>query len=346
MNALQWNRDLLSSVYTIRAQEAHTPGKGRGENTVALPEMRRGRIALCFATLIARATGQPSPHIDYATPVQAYGIAKGQLGYYRALEQRGEIRIIQDLVQLDHHLAAWTAYEADQGTPAPPLGFILTIEGADPILDPGQLEEWWAAGLRLLGLTHYGRGRYAGGTGTEVGLTDLAPPLLAEMARLGMVLDLTHCSDQAFWAALSQYRGPVIASHNNCRALVPHQRQFSDDQIRAIVERDGVIGVALDCWMIVPGWRHGDSNERVTLSHVVNHIDHICQLAGSGRHVAIGSDLDGGFGRAGSPSDLDTIADLQIVARLLAQRGYSSADVGAIMHGNWVACLRNAWERR
>ncbi len=347
MNALQWNRDLLSSVYTIRAQEAHTPGKGRGHNTVALPEMRRGRIALSFATLIARSTGQPSPHIDYATPVQSYGIAKGQLAYYRALEQRGEIRIIQNVAQLDRHLKEWTAWDAqpeDQTVSTPPLGFVLSIEGADPIVEPGQLEEWWDDGLRLLGLTHYGRGRYVGGTGTEVGLTDLTPPLLSEMARLGMILDLTHCSDQAFWAVLSQHRGLVMASHNNCRALVPHQRQFSDDQIRAIVERDGVIGVALDCWMITPGWRHGDNNERITLGDVVRHIDHICELAGNSRHVAIGSDLDGGFGREGSPHDLDTIADLQVVARLLEQRGYPPADIAAIMHGNWVTFLRRAWK--
>ncbi len=348
MNGLQWNRDLLSSVYTIRAQEAHTPGKGRGQNTVALPEMRRGRIAVSVVTLIARSTGVPAPHLDFATQIQAHGIARGQLAYYRAMERRGSVRIIRDAGQLDKHLDEWAAWDArhkDFEPPTPPLGFVISMEGADPILDPGHLGEWWEEGLRLLGLTHYGPGRYAGGTGTEVGLSGLAAPLLSEMARLGVVLDLTHCSDQAFWEALAHFPGRVMASHNNCRALVPHQRQFSDDQIRAIVERDGIIGVAMDCWMIAPGWRHGDSNEKIGLGDVVTHIDRICQLAGDCRHAAIGSDLDGGFGREGSPHDLDTIADLQQLASLLEARGYRQDDAAAIMHGNWAALLRRAWTR-
>ncbi len=345
-NALQWERDLLLSVYTIRTQEDQMAGRGRAKGTVALPEMRRGRVALSFATMLARSTGIPASHLDYRSPTQAYGIARGQLAYYRALEQEGHVRVITDLAGLDRHIAEWEAWEAADGDPdeAPPLGFVLSMEGADPILNPGQLEEWWEAGLRLLGITHYGPGRYAGGTGTELGLTELGPPLLAEMERLGVLLDLTHCSDQAFWQALERYHGPVLASHNNCRALVPHQRQFSDDQVRAIIQRDGVIGVAFDAWMLQPGWVKGEStNEGVFIAHVVDHIDHICQLAGDSRHVGIGTDLDGGFGREQSPCDLDTIADLQRLPELLAERGYEEADIAAILHGNWIRLLRRAW---
>lgn len=349
-NALQWNRDLLRSVATIRTIESATPGKGRGLGTVAFPEMRQGRIALSIVTLIARATGRPIAHIDYAAPVQAYGIAHGQLAYYRGLERLGEVRIVTDLPGLDAHMAEWRAWEAADATAAPPaLGFVISMEGADPILAPEQLVEWHAVGLRLLGITHYGPGRYAGGTGTELGLSDIGPPLLREMDRLGVLLDLTHCSDQSFWQALEHYGGPVLASHNNCRALVPHQRQFSDDQIRAIIARDGVIGAALDAWMIRPAWvigdRHDPANPTVTLSHVVDHIDHICQLAGSSRHAALGTDLDGGFGREQSPQDLDTIADLQKFADLLGARGYPPDDIAAIMHGNWLRLLRRAWTR-
>lgn len=339
-NALQWNRDLTQSVYTIRTQENWVAGKGRGLGTVAFPEMRQGRVALSIATLIARSTGRPAPHLDWPTPAQAYGIARGQLAYYRALERDGMIRLVADRAALEAHMAEWEAWErAAQGD----------MEGADPILEPGQLEEWWDAGLRLLGITHYGPGRYAGGTGTELGLTELGPPLLREMERLGVVLDLTHSSDQAFWQALEHYGGPVIASHNNCRALVPSQRQFSDDQLWAIVERDGVVGAALDAWMLRPGWVIGDridpANPEASLADVVDHIDHVCQLAGSSRHAAIGSDLDGGFGREQSPKDLDTIADMQRIAELLAARGYGPEDVTAIMHGNWLRVLRGAWTR-
>jgi len=347
MNALQWNRDLLASAYTIRTQENYTPGKGRGQGTVAYPEMRRGRLAVSFATLIARSTGHPVPHIDYPTPVQAYGAAHGQLAYYRALERQGHVRIIDDLAGLNAHLHAWEVWDAahgqDSATDTPPLGFVISLEGADPILEPGDLETWCAAGLRMIGLTHYGPGRYAGGTGTEVGLTDLGVSLLTEMRRLGVVLDLTHSSDQSFWQTLERWDGLVMASHNNCRALVPHQRQFSDEQIRAIIERDGVIGAALDCWMISPGWRHGDRNDHITLRDVVRHMDHVCQVAGNCRHVAIGTDLDGGFGRDGSPHDLDTIADLQTIATLLEERRYPPQDIAAIMHGNWIRFLRAAW---
>ena len=342
MNALQGNRDLLSSAYTIRTQEVGMPGKGQG--TVAFPEMRQGRIALSFVTLFARSTGRPAPHFDFATPVQAYGIAQGQLAYYHALAETGHVRIITNTENLDSHIDDWQTWENQTTADTPPLGFVISMEGADPILSPDQLEVWVNGGLRLIGLTHYGPGRYAGGTGTEIGLTELGPPLLAEMERLGVILDLTHSSDQVFWQSLEHYRGLVLASHNNCRALVPHQRQFSDEQLKAIFERDGVIGAAFDAWMLQPGWITGESsNEGVTLSNVVDHIDYVCQLAGNSRHAAIGTDLDGGYGREQSPSDLDTIADLQKLVSLLEARGYNTNDIAAIMHGNWLRFLHDAW---
>ena len=347
MNALQWNRDLLQSVYTIRAQENRTQGKGRALGTVAYPEMRRGRIALSIVTLIARSTGHVVPNIDYASTAQAYGMAHGQLAYYKALALQGHIRMIGDLAALQSHMAEWRAWDAahaDATEETPPLGFVLSMEGADPILTPDQLGYWVEQGLRLLGPTHYGPGRYAGGTGVESGLTELGPPLLREMSRLGVLLDMTHFSDRSFWEALEHYEGPVLASHNNCRALVPHQRQFSDEQLRVIFQRNGVIGAAFDTWMLQPGWVVGQTtNEKVTLDTVVDHIDYICQLAGNSRHAAIGTDLDGGYGREQSPSDLDTIADLQKLGGLLAKRGYSDADIAAILHGNWVRFLSDAW---
>ncbi len=347
LNALQGNRDLFNSAYTTRAQEQSTPGKGRAQGTVAFPEMRRGRVALSFATVLARSTGHPEPHIDYATPAQAHGIAKGQLAYYHALERQGHIRLIRNPAQLDAHMAEWAAWDArypgeETGSP-PPLGFVISMESADAVLEPAELRDWWDGGLRLLGPAHFGPGRYAGGTGSELGLTELGTALLSEMARVGIILDLTHCSDQAFWEALARYDGPAHASHNNCRALNPHQRQLTDTQIRAIIQRGGVIGVVPGCWQLKPGWRNGDSNESVSLADVVAHIDHICQLAGANRHVGIGSDLDGGVGREGFAHDLDTIADLQKVGALLAQRGYNQGDVAAIMHGNWTRFLRRAW---
>lgn len=337
-NALQWNRNLQQSVYTIRTREGRLSGAGRVQGTVAFPEMRKGNIVLCFATLLARSTGHPNPYLDYSSPLQAYAVAQGQLAYYHALNESGDVRIITDLPALNKHILAWDEREK------PTIGLVISLESADPILKPDQLSVWKEGGIRIIGLAHYGSGRYAGGTSTESGLTTIGLILIKEMERHRIILDLTHLSDKAFWQALESFNGPVLASHNNCRALVPHQRQFEDEQIKAIVGRGGVIGAALDNWMLVPNWvRGGKENPQVTLAHVADHIDHICQLAGSSQHVAIGSDLDGGFGREQSPTDLDTIADLQKLIPILSQRGYTEGDILSIMHGNWLRLLRSAW---
>lgn len=344
-NALQWNRDIQHSVYTIRTAESNLSGAGRGQGTVALPEMRRGRVALCFATLLARSTGRTLQNLDYSSAYQAYAAAQGQLAYYHALEEAGELRLVRNRAELDDHIGAWLRWEMNTGLAQPKLGVVISMESADPILAPEQLPAWQKAGVRIIGPAHYGPGRYAGGTSTELGLGFEGKELLREMNRLGILLDLTHLSDEAFWEAIDLFGGSVLASHNNCRALVPHQRQFDNRQIHAIVTRGGVIGVALDNWMLRPGWTRGArENERVTLAHVADHIDHICQLAGNSAHAALGSDLDGGFGREQSPVDLDTIADLQQIPEILSKRGYSDEDIASIMYQNWLRLLRRAWE--
>jgi membrane dipeptidase len=353
MNAMQLHRNLSLPVYTLRTLEAkQPPGYGRGQNTVALPEMRLGNVALCFATLLARCTGRPDPLFDHASVAQAYSAAMGHLAYYRALERLEQVRIVTALNELEAHMDTWKTWEQnssqhhDSSQTQPPLGFVISMESADPILHPEQLSEWHAAGVRIIGPAHYGPGRYAGGTSTELGFTPMGLELLEQMERLGVILDLTHLTDRGFWQACGHFNGVVLASHNNCRALVPHQRQFDDAQINAIIERDGVIGVAFDNWMIHPGWKLLEPSPHVTIADVVDHIDHICQLAGNTDHAAIGSDLDGGFGREQSPRDLDTIADLQSIPDLLRGRGYSETDVEKIMHGNWLRLLRKAWKVR
>jgi membrane dipeptidase len=274
----------------------------------------------------------------------AYAAACGQLGYYRALEQDGLLRFIKDAATLDAHVKAW---QRDEDNTTEPLGFILSMEGADSVLSPDQVQEWWDAGLRAIGPAHYGVSPYAHGTGTEGGLFPQGPALLKEMERVGMILDVTHLSDQCFDEALDIYGGPVLASHHNCRALVPDQRQLTDAQIKRLVSRGAVIGTALDDWMLYPGWVRGESNpELVKLETMVDHIDRVCQLAGNPRHAAVGTDLDGGFGREQSPCDLDTIADLQRVPEMLRRRGYKDGAVEGIMHGNWLRFFREAWTKR
>jgi membrane dipeptidase len=216
------------------------------------------------------------------------------------------------------------------------------MEGADPIVEPAQAAQWWDDGLRIVGLAHYGPSAYAFGTDSAGPLTTKGRALCAEMDRLGMILDASHLTDESFHDALDRFHGPVMASHSNCRALVPGDRQLSDEMIRRLIERDAVIGAVLDAWMLEPGWIRGQTTpDRVTLNNVVDHIDHICQLAGSVRHVAIGSDLDGGYGTEQTPNDLDTIADLQKLTGLLVDRGYTEEDIALIMHGNWIRFLQH-----
>ncbi|HEU4746230.1 MAG TPA: membrane dipeptidase, partial [Anaerolineales bacterium] len=231
-NALQWNRNIQHSVYTIRTGESNLSGAGRGQGTVALPEMRQGRIALCFATLLARSTGRAIQNIDYSSPYQAYAVAQGQLAYYRALSEAGNVRLIANRKELDGHIDAWLDWELDTTQAQPAAGLVISMESADPVLLPEQLPAWKESGVRIIGPAHYGPGRYAGGTSTELGLAFEGKQLLREMERLGILLDLTHLSDEAFWEAMDCFGGQVLASHNNCRALVPHQRQLDNKQIR------------------------------------------------------------------------------------------------------------------
>jgi len=345
MNALLWNRDLTLDVDVLRERErtSGVVGAGRGCNTVTVPELRRGAVGLSLATVLARTGGAPTPALPrYATADIAYGMAQGQLAYYRMLERHGLLALVRDRAHLQTHWDAWRSWQAAGAQPGsePPHGIVLLMEGADSIPSPEHLAGWFDDGLRVLGMTHYMDSTYAHGTGTEGGLKEPGPDLLAAMAAVGMILDLTHLADQSFWEALDLWEGPVVASHQNARALVPGQRQFDDDQLRAIIERDGVIAGALDAWMLVPGWVRGETRpEVVGLEALVDHLEHVCALAGNSRHVAIGSDLDGGYGTEQTPRDLDTIADLQKLPALLHARGFAAADVDAVMHGNWLRFL-------
>jgi membrane dipeptidase len=352
-NALDWNRDLLLPVAEIRRREEGMSDKGRGCNTVSFPELRRGKIAIFIATLLARLL-QPNlvPAIRrFHSMEAAYAAAQGQMAYYRALEQQGHLRWIKDKEGLEAHVEAWTSGRetaSQESACGEPLGFILSMEGADPVLFPEQVEEWWQAGLRIIGPAHYGVSPYAHGTGTEGGLFPRGPALLKEMERVGMILDVTHLSDQCFDEALDLYGGPVLASHHNCRALVPNQRQLTDEQIKRLIGRGAVIGTALDAWMLSPDWIRGTTTPEqagVTLSSMIDHIDHVCQLAGDARHAAIGTDLDGGFGREQSPADLDTIADLQRLPDLLGRRGYKTEAIEGILFKNWVRFFQAAWTK-
>jgi len=339
MNALDLNRDLTRSVFVIRKQEVGMPEKGRANGTVAFPEMRKGEVGVCLATLIARVR-MGDIRNPYRSPEMSYASAQGQLTYYRVLEEQGHVRIVRDWETLEAHVQEWQEPTHERAR----LGFILSMEGADAVMYRRQLHRWWDDGLRVLSLSHYGSNVYAHGTGTRGGLTRRGRELLEEMHSLGVILDVSHLSDESFWEALDCFDGRVLASHNNCRALVPGDRQFSDEQVQALIERKAVIGVALDAWMLYPGWVKGKtSNTVVSLEAVADQIGHIWKLAGDSLNIAVGSDLDGGFGREQSPYDLDSIASLQKIPHLLRKRGFGEEHIENIMFRNWLRLFREAW---
>jgi membrane dipeptidase len=301
---------------------------------VTLEELRRGHVAICLGTLLARCNPSVSPRerreLDFASQDIASATAFGQLAYYRLLRDRGLITIIDSKSSLDAH---WSNPNN--------LGLIVAMEGADPIVTVKHVERWFNEGLRVVGLAHYGPSAYAVGTGSNGPLTSAGIELLKAMDKVGIILDLTHSSDTSFFQALDHFQGPVLASHNNCRALVPGDRQYSDEQIKLLIQRDAVIGAAFDAWMLKTDYQRGQTpREAVTLANVVDHIDHICQLAGNTDHAAIGSDLDGGFGYEQTPLGIDSIADVQKLAAVLQSRGYAQQDIEKIFHANWLRFFR------
>jgi membrane dipeptidase len=355
MNAMEWNRDLRLHVDDIRAREyGMTDKPDRAKGTVSLPALRKGGIGLVVATQIARYVAPDNPLPGWHSPWQAWAQTQAQLAWYKAMEEAGEMVMIRDLEGLERHVNLWMGAFAGASPPEGqagtggtlPIGYVLSLEGADSLVNIDYLGRAYEYGLRAVGPAHYGPGRYANGTDSSGRLNREGRELLKEMGRLNIILDATHLCDDAFRDAMELYDGPVWASHNNCRALVNHNRQFSDEMIRALIGRGAVIGGALDAWMMVPGWMRGQSDPRAmhcNLEKAIDHLDHICQIAGNVLHVGLGTDLDGAFGKEQCPYDLETIADLSQLPELLGRRGYSPDDIRNVMHGNWLRFLRQAW---
>lgn len=346
MNALEWNRDLRQPLDDIRGREAGMNDKpDRGNSTVSFDELRKGNIGLVVATQIARYVAPGNPLPGWHSPQQAWAQTQAQLAWYKAMEDEGEMMQVKDLRSLEIHLAYWNNEESNQKRS---IGYILSLEGADSLVTLDHLERAYEYGLRAVGPAHYGPGRYANGTDSTGKMNQQGLSLLKEMEKLNIILDATHLCDDAFWQAMDHFNGHVWASHNNCRSIVNHNRQYSDEQIKTLVARNAVIGSAFDAWMLVPGWVRKVSTPReknCDLEKVIDNIDHICQLAGNTNHVAMGTDLDGAFGKEQCPYDLETIADLQKIPGLLKTRGYTTNDINNIMHENWLRFLRRAWSK-
>jgi membrane dipeptidase len=345
MNAIEWNRDLSRPLEEIRQREMFMKDKpDRGKGTVCLPELRKGGIGLVVATQLSRVAPLGSSLPGWNSPQQAWAMTQAQLVWYKEMEAMGEMVQICNLQDLDAHLALWN--DVSIANEKKTVGYILSLEGADSLVDVSYLHRAYDYGLRAVGLSHFGPGRYAPGTKMQGEITPLGIELLKEMDKLNMILDVTHLTDEGFEQTLEIYNGPIWASHHNVRDIVPNQRQLNNHQIKRLIERGAVIGGMLDCWAMDIRFIDTVSDPwqlDIRLENLVDHWDKICQIAGNTEHIAIGSDLDGIFGTEQSPWDMNSIADLQKYQDILVRRGYTSADVENIFYKNWLRFIRKAW---
>jgi membrane dipeptidase len=339
-NALEFGRNPLESVFESRVREAGTAVNNiMGQRTSGFPEWLAGRIGIIFATLFVmpsqRAYGGFNA-MTYNTPQQAEERAKDQLAFYRQLaDAEPQLRLIESQADLVIVIDSWS-----RPNMTPMVGMVILMEGADPIISPADVLDWFKEGLRIIG-TSWGATRYAGGTGAPGPLTPLGLELLSAMAEVNMVLDLSHMSRQAYLQAIAEYPGTVIASHSNPHPFLPTDRGLDDTMLNLLADRDGVVGIMPYNRYLIPGWVRGNPRDLVSLDTVAQAVDYVVQLTGSSQHVGIGSDFDGGFGLESIPEGMDSIADLVMLAETLDRWGYSQSDIDAVMYGNWLRILKN-----
>jgi len=302
--------------------------------TVGVPDLHAGGVKLICATIFAEPSLNGKPGYRDATEAHAAGWA--QLQWYLDREKDGIFSIVRSRADLHKSLegfngASWSgAHTLTDQSHLPPLPAIILLEGADPIRSPDDVPMWFNAGVRIVGLS-WKQTRYAGGTGAPGPLSHDGVAIIKALDAVGMIHDTSHLAEESFWQLLHLTRGPIIASHSNCRSIVPTDRQLSDEMIRAIIARGGVIGINFfDRFLLPP-----NEKRRATLDDVIAHIQHICDLAGNCNHVAIGTDMDGGLGRDQIPQEIVTSADLPKLADALQHWGFDSNAVANIMSDNW-----------
>lgn len=348
---LAWNMLTFGRDYTLAAEETRQLEQGseapqhNGDTLLGYPDYQRGQVAVVFATLFAAPTRRRYGDWDrlcYTTGEQAYSLYNTQLdAYYRLTDEHPEkFRLITQLDHLEEVLEHWEKLDEQEH----PVGLVILMEGAEGVRYIDELEEWWERGVRLIGPA-WASTRFCGGTGEPGPLTKEGYTLLEAMSDYGFVLDLSHMDEKAALQALDFYPGKIVVTHANAVALLKgteSNRFLSDRLIRGLIDRDGIIGVVPFNRFLVSGWTANNGREVVSLDHVVAQIDYIYQMAGNALHVGIGTDFDGGFGLQGAPSGIDTIADLQKLAPLLADRSYPDDDITGILGGNWLQMLKKS----
>lgn len=363
-NILTFGRDYTQSAFDIRRQENGTETPLRnGDTLLGWQEYQQGRIGVVFSTLFVTPAHRREAWetVYYRDARQAHALYRAQVDVYHRLTDKHSDRfvLIQNRNDLANLLANWERRDLDLPfdterddhsdpelslKPGHPVGLVILMEGAEGVSEPAELEEWWRLGVRLIGPAWAGT-RFCGGTREPGPLTKEGYALLEAMAELGIVLDVSHMDEKAMLQALDFYPERVVSSHANVRSLLrgdDSNRHLSDRAIQGLLEREAVLGLSPLNQFLVAGWKRGDPREQVSLERLAAHIDYICQMAGDARHVGLGSDFDGGFGLQSAPREINTVADLQKIGEILKARGYSEADIEAIMGGNWLSLLRQS----
>ena len=289
---------------------------------VSRPTLVANEVGLIFPTLYCSPAVNPlirtRSRFAYQSPHEAYLMATAQVNYYRAVG----LDLILDRASLTAYYRGWRKGR---------IAGVLLMEGADPIEDPSQLGAWVDRGVRIIGPAWTGT-RYSGGTGMPGGLTDLGRQLLKAMRRKKVILDISHLADQAVADVFAEWRGPIMASHANSRAIVPGDRQLTDETVAELARRGGVVGVSFYA-------RHLRASGRTAIDDVIRHMVRHARAAGGPEHVGIGTDVDGGFdSRHAAMDSYAAMKELRAKLRL----HFNQTQVDGIMAGNWLSFLERS----
>lgn len=325
--SMDWIDGHLDLAYlAVSGRDLRLP-PNQAEGCLSLPSLREAGFGVVFGTIFTEpGVTSPDEPWGYPSPDDLDGAEEAgrrQLRWYQELEASGELSIVRRAAELEESGA--------------PLKVVLLMEGADPIRRPEDVGAWFDDGLRMVGMTWSAGTRYAGGNGAHGPLTALGRELVAAMDEAGIVHDASHLADDSLAELLELARGPIVATHSNCRTLMDgvNQRHLRDDQIKSITERGGIIGLNLYTSFLARG-------RRATIDDCVSHVNHVSDLAGDRRHIALGSDMDGGFGPAELPVSLDRPTAMMRLAEALCDAGWTEADVQGFASGNWRRFLEES----
>ncbi len=339
-------RDLLASLSSA--------GGPWQPAAVTLPSLRAGGVRCALGTIFIEPDGKDAAGYPAGDVDAAHRKARAQLEVYLTLQDKGEVALdLASFLRVDSGVGetrgGMGVSETSPRTPEQKLGrgrnrrllhLGVLVEGADAVRTPDDLPWWVERGVVAIGLSWWRSSRYAGGNGEPGrGLTDLGRAMIEAMDALSVVHDASHLSEKSFNELLERTDRPVIASHSNCRAIVDpsgaDERHLTDDQIREIGRRGGVVGVNLVSNFIDPEAKR-EPPRRARLELLFEHIDRICGVMGRRDGVGLGSDMDGGFSAEWLPDGLSRPADLGQIADGLESRGWSTEEIDGFRFSNWA----------